>query len=88
MFGNLLAYGTLGWAWSTTNYTYLGDSSGQTVKGVAYGVGAEYPITRNVSIRGELLRYDFEGATYTFPTSTQSLTTSTNVARIGANIHF
>ena len=88
VFGNLLAYGTLGPAWSTTDYKYLGDSSGQTVKGLAYGIGAEYPITRNVSIRGELLRYDFEGATYTFPGSTQSLTTSTNVARIGANIHF
>ena len=88
VFGNLLAYGTLGWAWSTTDYKYLGDSSGQTVKGLAYGIGAEYPITRNVSIRAELLRYDFEGATYTFPTSTQSVTTSTNVARIGASVHF
>ena len=52
VFGNLLAYGTLGWAWSTTDYKYLGDSSGQTVKGLAFGVGAEYPITRNVSLRG------------------------------------
>jgi outer membrane immunogenic protein len=88
VFGNLLGYGTLGWAWSTTDYKYLGDSSGQTVKGLAYGVGVEYPITRNVSIRGELLRYDFEGATYSFPGSTQSVTTSTNVARIGASVHF
>jgi len=88
VFGNLLAYGTVGWAWSTTEYKYLGDSSGQTITGLAYGVGAEYPITRNVSIRGELLRYDFNGATYTFPTSTQSVTTSTNVARIGASVHF
>ena len=88
VFGNLLAYGTLGWAWSTTDYRYLGDSSGQTIKGLAYGVGVEYPITRNVSIRGELLRYDFEGATYTFPGETQSVTTSTNVARIGASLHF
>jgi outer membrane immunogenic protein len=88
VFGNLLAYGTLGWAWSTTDYKYLGESSSQTVKGLAYGVGVEYPITRNVSIRGELLRYDFGGATYTLPGVTQSLTTSTNVARIGASLHF
>ena len=67
MFGNLLGYGTLGWAWSTTNYSFGGASSGQTVKGVVFGVGVEYPITRNVSIRGELLRYDFGGATYTCP---------------------
>jgi opacity protein-like surface antigen len=88
VFGNLLAYGTLGWAWSTTDYKYFGASSGETIKGLAYGVGVEYPITRNISIRGELLRYDFEGATYTFPGETQSVTTSTNVARIGASVHF
>jgi len=88
VFGNLLAYGTLGWAWSTTDYKYLGNSSGQTINGLAFGVGAEYPITRNVSIRGELLRYDFGGATYTFPSLTRSVTTSTNVARIGASLHF
>ena len=88
VFGNLLAYGTLGPAWSTTDYKYLGDSSGQTVKGLAFGIGAEYPITRNVSLRAELLRYNFEGATYVVPPSPQSLTTSTNVARIGASLHF
>ena len=88
MFGNLLAYGTLGWAWSSTDYKYLGASSGQTVKGWVFGIGAEYPITRNVSLRAELLRYDFGGATYVVPPSPQSLTTSTNVARIGANLHF
>ena len=88
VFGNLLAYGTLGPAWSTTDYKYLGDSSGQTVKGLAYGIGAEYAITRNVSLRAELLRYNSEGATYVVPPSPQSLTTSTNVARIGASVHF
>ena len=88
VFGNLLAYGTVGWAWSTTDYKDLGNSSDQTVKGVVFGIGAEYPITRNVSLRAELLRYDFEGASYVVPPSPQSLTTSTNVARIGANLHF
>jgi outer membrane immunogenic protein len=87
-FGNLLAYGTLGWAWSTTNYSYLGGSSAETVRGLAYGVGLEYAITRNVSIRAELLRYDFEGATYYVPPVPQELTTSTNVARVGASVHF
>lgn len=88
VFGNLLAYGTVGWAWSTTAYKYLGQSSDQTITGVAFGVGAEYPITRNVSLRGELLRYDFGGASYLVPQSSQSLTTATTVARIGASIHF
>jgi outer membrane immunogenic protein len=87
-FGNLLAYGTLGWAWSTTSYEYLGASTDQTVKGVAFGVGAEYAITRNVSLRAELLRYDFGGVTYDTPGSSPALTTSTNVVRFGANVHF
>jgi outer membrane immunogenic protein len=87
-FGPMLAYGTLGWAWSTTNYSDLGSSSGQTVKGVVFGAGVEYAITRNVSLRAELLRYDFNGADYVIPPSSQALTTSTNVARIGASVHF
>ncbi|MGD0640826.1 MAG: outer membrane beta-barrel protein [Roseiarcus sp.] len=87
-FGDLLAYGTVGWAWSTTNYKDLGASSDVTVKGLAFGAGAEYAITRNVSLRAELLRYDFGSATYATPFSSQSLTTSTNVVRVGASVHF
>ena len=87
-FGNLLAYGTLGWAWSTTNYRDLGVSSDVTVKGVAFGLGAEYPITRNVSLRAELLRYDFGGANYATPFASQTLTTTTDVVRMGASVHF
>ncbi len=87
-FGNLLAYGTVGWAWSTTNYHDLGVSSNATVKGVAFGLGAEYAITRNVSLRAELLRYDFGGASYATPFASQTLTTTTNVLRVGASVHF
>jgi outer membrane immunogenic protein len=87
-FGNLLAYGTVGWAWSTTSYQNLGVSSSETVRGIAYGLGAEYAITRNVSLRAELLRYDFDGANYATPFASQSLTTSTNVVRVGASVHF
>jgi outer membrane immunogenic protein len=88
VFGNLLAYGTIGWAYSTTEFKAYGDSSSQNIKGLVFGAGVEYPITRNVSIRGELLRYDFGSATYVIPGETKSLTTSTNVARIGASLHF
>ncbi len=68
-FGNLLAYGTVGWGWATTSYQDLGVSSDKTVTGAAFGLGAEYAITRNVSLRAELLRYDFDGATYATPFS-------------------
>jgi opacity protein-like surface antigen len=88
VFGNLLAYGTIGWAWSTADYNSLGVSSSNTIKGVVFGLGAEYPLTRNVSLRAELLRYDFGAATYNAPPTPQSLTTSTNVARVGASLHF
>jgi outer membrane immunogenic protein len=88
VFGNVLAYGTVGWAWSTTNYQDLGVSSGATVKGLAYGLGAEFAITRNVSLRAELLRYDFGDASYATPFASQMLTTTTDVLRIGANLHF
>jgi outer membrane immunogenic protein len=88
VFGNLLAYGTLGWAWSTSDYRDDGVSSSATIKGVAYGLGVEYPITRNVSLRGEVIRYDFGGATYAGPSSPQPLTASTNVVRVGASLHF
>src|SRR5271154_2087281 len=88
VFGDLLAYGTIGWAWSTTDFHDLGIDSSATVRGVAFGIGAEYPITRNVSLRAELLRYDFGSANYATPFGSQSLTTSTNVARVGGSVHF
>jgi outer membrane immunogenic protein len=88
VFGNLLGYGTLGWAWSTSDYRDGGVSSSVTIKGLAYGLGVEYPITRNVSLRGEVIRYDFGGATYATPYYPQPLTTSTNVVRVGASLHF
>lgn len=87
-FGDLLGYGTIGWAWSTTNFQDFGVSSNKTVTGIAYGVGAEYAITRNVSVRAELLRYDFGNATYATPFSSEQVYTSTNVVRIGASVHF
>jgi outer membrane immunogenic protein len=87
-FGDLLAYGTIGWAWSTTNFQDLGVSSNKTVSGIAYGLGAEYAITRNVSLRAELLRYDFGNANYATPFSSQEVYTSTNVMRVGASVHF
>jgi outer membrane immunogenic protein len=87
-FGNFLAYGTVGWAWSTTTYDNLGVSTTDNVKGAAFGLGAEYAITRNVSLRAELLRYDFGAASYATPFASQTLTTSTNVVRMGASVHF
>jgi outer membrane immunogenic protein len=87
-FGSFLAYGTVGGAWSTTDYMRLGSTSSRTLPGVAYGLGGEFAVTRNISVRAELMRYNFEGATYAAPGGSQSETTSTNLLRVGATVHF
>ena len=87
-FGSILAYGTVGWAWSTTEYQSLRDTSSRSLPGVAYGLGAEFAVTHAISVRAELLRYNFEGATYATPTGSLSATTSTNLLRVGATARF
>ena len=88
VFGDLLAYGTVGWAWSTTNFQNLGVTSNETVNGAVFGFGAEYAITRNVSLRAEFLHYDFGNASYATPVSSEEIYTATNVVRAGASVHF
>jgi outer membrane immunogenic protein len=86
--GNMLAYGTFGWAFSTTSYQDPSGSSNKTIRGDVIGAGLEYALTRNVSVRGEYLFYDFAGATYTTPFTSKSLSTSTSLLRVGASLHF
>jgi outer membrane immunogenic protein len=88
VFGSFLAYGTAGFAWSTSEYSKLGNDSSRSLPGVAYGLGAEFAVTRTISVRAELMRYNFSGATYASPTGSLSETTSTNLLRIGATAHF
>jgi outer membrane immunogenic protein len=87
-FGYWLPYATLGWAWTTTDFSSMGRDSYQSVPGVVYGVGAEYLLNRRISLRAELLRYDFTGASYATPSGSQSLTTSTNLFRLGVTARF
>ena len=87
-FGQILGYGTLGWGWSETDYSRLGHDSTRDLPGIVYGVGAEFAITRAWSVRAELLRYNFSGATYSAPGGSQSATTSTNLLRVGLSTRF
>jgi outer membrane immunogenic protein len=89
-FGDLMAYGTLGYGWGTADVSYLWNSSSNTVNGAVFGVGAEYALTRNVSFRAELLRYQFGDINMTGPFTyiSQSVSASTNMLRIGASVHF
>ena len=87
-FGDLLAYGTIGWAYSTTKFTDASGTSNKSVKGSAYGGGAEIAVTRNMFLRAEYLRYDFGGQTYATPLGSRSISTNTNLLRAGASVHF
>jgi outer membrane immunogenic protein len=90
VFGDLMAYGTLGVGWGTTEYTNWLGSRGATVNGAVFGVGAEYALTRNVSFRAEVIRYQFGDLTYSgaYPFLSQTVSASTNLMRVGASLHF
>jgi outer membrane immunogenic protein len=90
VFGDLMAYGTLGVGWGTTDYANWLGSHGATVDGAVFGVGAEYALTRNVSFRAEYMRYQFGDVTYggVFPFVSQTVNASTNLLRVGASLHF
>ena len=87
-FGDLLAYGTVGWAYSTSKLTDTSGSSNKSIKGTAYGAGAEFAVTRNAFLRVEYLRYDFGDQTYVTPLNSRTLSTTTNLLRAGASVHF
>ena len=87
-FGDILAYGTVGPAWSTSTYQSLGFTADKTLHGYVIGIGAEYALTRTISVRAELRRYNFDGATYYMPTGAQGLTNASNLLMLGASTHF
>jgi outer membrane immunogenic protein len=87
-FGDFLVYGTLGWAFSTGTYEDPFASQSKTITGSVFGLGAEYALTRNVSVRAEYLRYDFGDTTYSTPFSSRQIYTDTNLLRVGGSVHF
>jgi opacity protein-like surface antigen len=88
VFGDLAAYGTIGYGYSTSAFKDNSGSSSSTLRGNVYGFGAEYAITHSITLRAELLRYNFGDHTYTTPTTTTNLATTTNLLRLGASVHF
>jgi outer membrane immunogenic protein len=87
-FGDILGYGTIGWGYSMAHYEDPSGAQNRTIKGLVFGVGAEYALTKIVSLRAEYLRYDFGDTTYATPFSSRPLYTDTNLLRVGASVHF
>lgn len=88
VFADLALYGTFGFAYATTAWR---DSSGldrSTVRGHAYGVGAEYSPIRSIGVRGEVLRYDFGAQNYQTPMGSAVLKTHTHLLRAGVHYRF
>lgn len=64
-FDKALLYGTAGYGWNNVSLS-LNDingksSVGHSNGGFVYGGGLEYKLTRNLSLRGEVLRYETSG---------------------------
>jgi outer membrane immunogenic protein len=87
-FDRMMVYGTGGVA--VSNYQFKNavgkDSSMQT--GAVFGAGAEVMLTQNVSVRGELLRYQFSSRSYGSIGGPTSVAPTNNVLRGGMSYKF
>lgn len=88
VFGDLAAYGTIGYGYSTSAFKDTTGTSSSTIRGTVVGFGGEYALTHNIGLRAELMRFTFGNNTYVTPSTTTNLSTTTNVVRGGLNIHF
>lgn len=88
-FDNMLAYGTIGFAYGPTEYTTAGTTTDVSKFGLALGGGVEAMISPNVMLRGEFMHYDLGNSSYSNGVGgTVSLHTETNVIRTGLSYKF
>ena len=87
-FGNVLAYGTVGPAWGTSNYSRNGFNTDKSLQGYTFGVGGEVAITRQITARAELRHYEFGSPTYYMPNGPQKVNSGNNQLLVGAGVHF
>ncbi len=88
IFGNVVVYGTGGFAYSTSAYRDVSGISRATIKGTAFGLGAEWSPIYKISLRAEALRYDFGSKNYATPLDTKTLSSATNLLRAGVHYRF
>jgi outer membrane immunogenic protein len=87
-FDRVLVYGTAGGAMTSTEWKNLAGKTSKSQTGFVYGAGAEVKMTPNVSLRGELLHYDFSREVYTSTLGPVQVKPSTNVLRAGVGYQF
>jgi outer membrane immunogenic protein len=86
-----LVFGTLGYGWS--QMSFKGNDAGtpiniaRTFGGLVYGGGVEYKFTNNMSLRGEVLRYNTFG-NLDFGGDTVRINTPVTQFRMGVSYHF
>lgn len=93
--GPALLYATAGWAWSDLSFTERTGAGGNakgsgTLDGVVYGIGAETFLMPSVSVRFEVLRYDYGTEKLTFDgaaSAVRNLDHGDTVVRAGVTFH-
>lgn len=84
-FGNVLAYGTGGYAWGNFRLRSLGLTEDRTASGYAVGGGLEYAFAPNWSAKVEYLYLDFADQTYF---GTDRVRLDGNTIKAGVNYRF
>jgi outer membrane immunogenic protein len=84
----VMIYGTGGF--SVSNYEYRSPvaSASRMRMGTVFGAGAELMLTENVSIRGEVLRYNYSKSSFASIGGPANVTPTSNVLRGGMNYRF
>ena len=84
----VMLYGTGGVAVSNYEYKNPVGSASRTRPGTVIGAGAELMLTENVSVRGELLHYNFSKSSFGSAGGPTNVSPTNNVVRGGMNYRF
>jgi outer membrane immunogenic protein len=87
-FDRVMAYGTAGMAVSNYEFRTPAGKASTMRAGVVLGVGAEMMLTDNVSLRGEILNYNFARSSFAKIGGPVNLRPSSNVLRGGLSYKF
>ncbi|MEE9375939.1 MAG: outer membrane beta-barrel protein [Rhizobiaceae bacterium] len=85
---SLYLYGTAGIAVSDYNLKAASDTSKEVRLGLAAGLGAEFALSDNWSMRGEVIGYNFGDRIYTFNGTQRKVDLKTMTFRIGLTRKF